>query len=77
MQKLETAAWRGVQPALDDYKRACDVARMHTPGGILLDVDREGIRKRVARNHSITPDDLKRWDDAQRARRPARHRWVL
>jgi len=50
-----------VAPALQAYRSACAVARRYTVGGVLLDRDLIGIRRRVARAHSITPDDLKRW----------------
>ena len=44
----------------DAHKRA---AERHTPGGVLLEADLIGLRKRVASIHKITPDDLKRWVD--------------
>lgn len=38
-------------------------AERHTPGGVLLEADLIGLRKRVASIHGITPEDLKRWVD--------------
>lgn len=41
-------------------------AERHTPGGVLLEHDLDGLRKRVARRHGITPEDLKRWEGLYR-----------
>lgn len=59
----DTAAERFIDPALKDYLRAQNRARFVTPGGRLLEVDLVGIRRRVAREHGITPEDLQRWWD--------------
>lgn len=61
---VKTAAETMIVPALRAYHRAREVARHHTPGGRLLEVDCHGIRRRVARDHGITPEDLQRWYDA-------------
>lgn len=67
----ETAAERFIIPALKAYRLAQRRACFVTPGGVLLKDDLRGIRRRVAREHGITPEDLQRWWDlmtpAQRA----------
>jgi len=58
-----------VKPALDEYRARCRFAQMSTPGGVLFEEDLVGIRRRVARHHGITPEDLARWVEMDRAGR--------
>lgn len=53
-----------VGPVLRDYHAALVAAAHHCPGGRLLREDIDGIRRRVARTHRITPEDMQRWYDA-------------
>lgn len=74
MTKHDTAAWEAIRPALDAFRHACEIARHHTPGGVLFEEDLAGIRRRVAREHGVTPDDLARWVGIERAQRGSRRR---
>ncbi len=47
------------------YEEACRKARFITPGGHLTEEDLGGIRKRIARDFKVTPDDLARWIEAR------------
>lgn len=55
-----------LEPIFADLDAAKDEAERHTPGGVLLEHDLDGLRKRVARRHGITPEDLKRWEGLYR-----------
>lgn len=57
---------RILNPILADLADAKVEAERHTPGGVLLEHDLDGLRKRVARRHGITPEDLKRWEGLYR-----------
>lgn len=61
----DTAAERLIVPALKAYQVAQNRARFVTPGGHLFEDDLRGIRRRVARDHGVTPEDLQRWYDRQ------------
>lgn len=50
-----------LEPIFETYDRLKAQAERHTPGGTLLDEDLDGLRRRVAVIHGITPSDLKRW----------------
>lgn len=58
-----TAAEQFILPALRAYDAAQRRARFCTPGGHLLEHDLAGIRRRAARDHGVTPEDLQRWYD--------------
>ncbi|MES2845613.1 MAG: hypothetical protein V4747_11340 [Pseudomonadota bacterium] len=47
------------------YDEACRKARFITPSGHLTEEDLGGIRKRIARDFKITPEDLARWIEAR------------
>lgn len=50
-----------LNPIFATYDARKREAERHTPGGVLLEADLIGLRKRVASIHKITPEDLKRW----------------
>ncbi|HMT45493.1 MAG TPA: hypothetical protein PKE59_00095 [Novosphingobium sp.] len=52
-----------VRPALRDYRAAILKASRLLPGGQPLREDLDGLRRRVARDHGVTPEDLARWYD--------------
>lgn len=55
-----------LEPIFADLDAAKAEAERHTPGGVLLEHDIDGLRKRVARRHGVTPEDLKRWEGLYR-----------
>lgn len=60
---VEFQSLRPVLPALRAYHAAQKRAAHFTPGGVLLKGDLVGIRRWVAHQHRITPEDLQRWYD--------------
>lgn len=55
-----------LEPIFADLDAAKAEAERHTPGGVLLEHDLDGLLKRVARRHGVTPEDLKRWEGLYR-----------
>lgn len=60
---MRTPSLAILEPIFATYDSHKSAAERHTPGGVLLEEDLIGLRKRVASIHGITPDDLKRWVD--------------
>lgn len=48
-------------PLFDAIRARIRAAKPYVPGGVPNADDMHGIFKRVARDHSVTPEDLERW----------------
>lgn len=55
-----------IKGLLADFDTRATEARRHTAGGVLSDVDKHGLYRRVASNHGCTPEDAKRWIEGRK-----------